>query len=366
MNEPKSARYHRLKRRTSVLSLLTSAAVLAFVLGSGASIRLRDFAASLTESRVAIVAIYVIVLALLQEAVSLPVAYYRNFVLEHRYELSTAPASAWGRDHAKAFGLTTLLLLVAAEVTYALIGWDARWWWLPASVLAAAAAAVLAQLAPVLLLPVFYKFTPLQRGALADRLLTLSRNAGVRVLGVYEWGLGAKTRRANAALVGAGATRRILLSDTLLAEYTDDEIEVILAHELAHHVHRDISTAIAVEAALLVVASYTAATALTRWWQPLNIAGPGDIAGLPFLMLVFGGVMLVSMPLVNAFSRLNERRADRFALKLTNRADAFVSAMRRLGSQNLVEEHPSRAVVWLFHSHPPIEERIEAARSSAG
>jgi STE24 endopeptidase len=340
-------------------------AVLAILLWSGGSATMRDLAGSFTQSRPGVVAVYVLALALLEELVSLPLAFYRNFLLEQRYELSTATASAWFRDHAKAFALTTGLLLLAAEAAYALIGWNVRWWWVPAALLAAGTAAVLARLAPVLLLPVFYKFTRLEREALTDRLMTLSHSAGVRVLGVYEWGLGAKTRRANAALVGTGATRRILLSDTLLAEYSDDEIEVILAHELAHHVHRDILAALAVEMALLLTASYAAAAALARWWQPLGIGGPADVAGLPLLMLVFGGVMLAAMPLVNAFSRLNERRADRFALKLTNRADAFVTAMRRLASQNLVEERPSRAVVWLFHSHPPIEERIEAARSSA-
>ena len=366
MNEPKSARYHRLKRRASVLALLCSGAVLVLVLASGGSVLLREFAESLTQSPAGVVAIYVVILSVVQEAVAFPLAFYRDFVLEHRYELSTAPASTWLRDHAKAFVLSTLLLLIAAETAYALIGWTARWWWLPAGIMAAGAAALLAQLAPVLLLPVFYKFTPLARETLAERLLALSRSAGVRVLGVYEWGLGAKTRRANAALVGTGSTRRILLSDTLLAEYSDDEIEVILAHELAHHVHRDIPTALAIEAGLLLVACYASASALGRWWQPLHLAGPADVSGLPFLILVFGGVMLAATPLVNALSRLNERRADRFALKLTNRADAFVSAMRRLALQNLVEEQPSRAVIWLFHSHPPIEERIEAARSSAG
>ena len=366
VNEPKSARYHRLKRRASVLALLCSGAVLVLVLASGGSVLLREFAESLTQSPAGVVAIYVVILSVVQEAVAFPLAFYRDFVLEHRYELSTVPASTWLRDHAKAFVLSTLLLLIAAETAYALIGWNARWWWLPAGIMAAGAAALLAQLAPVVLLPVFYKFTPLARETLAERLLALSRNAGVRVLGVYEWGLGAKTRRANAALVGTGATRRILLSDTLLAEYSDDEIEVILAHELAHHVHRDIPTALAIEAGLLLVACYASATALGRWWQPLHLAGPADVSGLPFLILVFGGVMLAATPLVNALSRLNERRADRFALKLTNRADAFVSAMRRLALQNLVEEQPSRAVIWLFHSHPPIEERIEAARSSAG
>jgi STE24 endopeptidase len=158
VNEPKSARYHRLKRRASVLSLLCSAGVLVLVLGSGASGLLRIFAESLTQSRALVVAIYVVILAVVQEAVAFPLAFYRDFILEHRYELSTAPTSTWLRDHAKAFALSTLLLLIAAETVYALIDWNARWWWLPAGVMAAAATALLAQLAPVVLLPIFYKF----------------------------------------------------------------------------------------------------------------------------------------------------------------------------------------------------------------
>ncbi len=365
MNEPKSARYHRLKRRAGVLSLVCMAGLLGILLWSGGSAVMRDVAGSFSRSPGVIVAVYVLTLAAFQEAVLLPLAFYRSSVLERHYELSSEPTAAWVRDHGKALALTTAFLLLAAEAAYSLIAWNARWWWLPAGLLAAGAAVVLARLAPVLLLPIFYKFTPLEREALAERLVTLSRNAGVRVLGVYEWGLGAKTRRANAALVGAGATRRILLSDTLLAEYTDDEIEVILAHELAHHVHRDIPRGLAIETVLLLAACYAASSALNAWWQPLGLTDPADVAGLPLLLLASGAVMVAATPLVNAVSRLNERRADRFALKLTNRADAFVTAMRRLGSQNLVEEHPSRAIVWLFHTHPPIAERIDAARSSA-
>ena len=90
-------------------------------------------------------AIYVIILAVIQEAVAFPLGFYRDFILEHRYELSTAPVSTWLRDHAKAFALSTLFLLLAAETAYALIGWNARWWWLPAGVIAAGAAALLAQ-----------------------------------------------------------------------------------------------------------------------------------------------------------------------------------------------------------------------------
>jgi STE24 endopeptidase len=214
------------------------------------------------------------------------------------------------------------------------------------------------------LLPMFYRFKPLDRAPLLARIDALSRRAGVPVLGVYEWSLGDKSRRANAALVGAGANRRILLSDTLLADYSDDEIEVILAHELGHHAHRDIRNGLAIEAAIIALACASAAAALALTWRVLGLEGPADVAGLPLLVMAGGLVSLLATPFLNAWSRRNEHRADRFALELTDRPDAFVSAMRRLAAQNLAEERPSAATLWLFHSHPPFDERIQAARAA--
>ena len=131
----------------------------------------------------------------------------------------------------------------------------------------------------------FYTFKPLDRASLISRLEVLSHRAGVPVLGIYEWGLGDKTRRANAALVGTGRGRRILLSDTLLEQYTDDEIEVILAHEMGHHAHRDIRNGLPLESLVIVVACGVAAAALRLFWQPLGLAGPADVAGLPLLLM---------------------------------------------------------------------------------
>jgi STE24 endopeptidase len=350
LNETKSARYHRLKRRAGSAGLAgTVVTLLAFL----------DFRPELP------VWLYVLALAGANELIALPVALYRNYLLDRHYELSSEPLSTWLADHFKAFAIVTLLAAVGAEILYRVIPWLPTYWWLAAAVGATALTILLAKLAPVILLPIFYKFTPLDRPALTERLMALSTRAGVRVLGVYEWGLGAKTRRANAALVGSGATRRILLSDTLLAEYSEDEIEVILAHEMAHHAHRDIPKGIALEFVLLLAAFYAASVALDAAWRPLGLSGPADVGGLPVLVLAGGAVMLAATPIVNAFSRFNERRADRFALTLTQQRDAFISAMRRLGSQNLAEENPSKVVVWLFHTHPPIEERIAAARRAS-
>jgi STE24 endopeptidase len=301
-------------------------------------------------------------LVALHELVTLPASFYRSYILERRYELSTQSMREWAKDHLKGVALTLAFALVAAHVVYTLIAWSPNYWWIAAAVAAAITTIVLTRLAPVLLLPLFYKFKPLERPELTARLADLSTRAGVPVLGVYEWGLGAKTRRANAALTGSGRTRRILLSDTLLSEYTDEEIEVILAHEMAHHVHHDIRNALVLEFVLLLAAGYAAAVALNAWWGALGLTEASDPAGMPLLLLAAGAVMLAATPLVNAFSRANERKADRFALQVTRGREPFVSAMRRLGAQNLAEETPSRLAVWLFHTHPPVEERIAAAR----
>jgi Zn-dependent protease with chaperone function len=371
LNEDKASRYHRLKRQSAVMSVALAAVVLGGLLLSGASRVLADAAGSWAHASPgrfspSAIAMYVVLLAAVQEATALPVTYYRGFFLEHRYGLSSETFGGWLRDHAKAVALGLLFAAAGAEVVYLLLKVLPAWWWLASAAVFAAAMFGIARLLPLVLLPLFYKFTPLDRESLRARLVSLSERAGVPVLGIYEWGLGEKTRRANAALVGTGSTRRIIVSDTLLEQYSDDEIEVILAHELAHHVHRDILSSLIAESALLVAAFYIAAAALGAVWQRMGLRSPSDVAGLPLLLLAGGAVSVAATPAVNALSRWNERRADRYALALTRRPAAFISAMKRLASQNLADERPSRAVLWLFHTHPPIEQRIEAARRFQG
>jgi STE24 endopeptidase len=339
-----------------VLGVCATGALLAALAATPASVAIRTLSGGS-------VAGYTALLVVLHELITFPIALYSGYVLERRYGMSNETLGRWSADRAKAAALGAVLAVVGAEIVYAALRMWPRWWWAISALVFAGAAAVLARVTPTLLLPLFFRFHPLGRESLRDRLIELSGRAGVPVLGVYEWGLASRTRRANAALVGAGTTRRILVSDTLLANYSDDEIEVILAHELGHHVHRDILKGLLAEAALLVLAFYGAARALDVSWVRLGLAGLTDIAGLPILLVAGGLVFLAATPIVNAFSRANERRADRYALALTNRPHAFVSAMKRLAAQNLAEERPSAATRLLFHSHPPIDERIQVAES---
>jgi Zn-dependent protease with chaperone function len=364
VNEDKATRYHRLGRRAGLLSALWTAALLGALMFSGASAWLRQHIVELSSGHAALtVAIYVLALSAVCDLATLPFSFYRGFVLERRYGLATQTMTHWLKDHFKA----VLVGLVFAElgsafVYFALRTWPERWWLLSGAAYSLVVV-VLLTLAPVILLPLFYTFKPLERAELRDRLTALAAKAGSRIMGVYEWTLSDRTKKANAALAGLGNTRRILLSDTLLAEYSDDEIEVILAHELAHHVHRDIWTAVVYDVALMFAGFFAGHLAL-RWAVPFfGLSGAADPAGSPVLLLTAGAVALAVRPLMNAVSRAHERRADSYALRMTNNPPAFISAMRRLGQQNLAEENPSRLVLAWFYTHPPIKERLELARS---
>lgn len=369
MNEDKSTRYHRLRRRADLTGTAVAGFLLLVIILSGAGLQLREMAAAVSSflpgglDDVMTVVLLTVMLVLLLQLVEFPFAFYQGHLLEHHYGLSTQSTGHWLADQGKGVLLGLALSVIGSSVVFALMRTRPdHWWWMAAAVFTAGLV-LLARLAPVLLLPLFYQFKPLDRPALVARLLALAQKARTDVVGVFEWVLSGHTRKANAALAGMGQTRRILLSDTLLADYSEDEIEVILAHELAHHVHRDLWRGIAVQTLLLAGGFFVADVVLRRVADAAGLRGLSDPAALPILLLVAGAWSFLVLPLVNALSRAQERAADRYALDTTRNVDAFVTAMKRLSQQNMAEEHPSALVRWIFYSHPPIRERIEAARA---
>ena len=369
MNEDRSARYHKLGRRADIASTAWSAGLLVCLAATPLSLALRRVAAAAaaplhaTLQPFAVVLVCLACLGVVHEVGALPIAFYRSFLLERRYGLSTERIGHWIRDHAKGAGLGALLSGAGVSLLYAALRLTPEWWWVAAAAGFGVVVVALTSLAPVLLLPLFFTFRPLARADLKERLIVLSRHAGVAVADVCEWQVSDRTKKANAALTGIGRTRRILVSDTLLAGHPDDEIEVILAHELGHQVHHDVWKGIAIQVIVTGLGFFAASRTLPALAPRLGWEGPADAAGLPVLLLSVGVVALALLPAVTAASRAMERAADRFAFRLTGNAPAFAAAIERLGTQNLAEERPSRSARWLFYTHPPVAERAAAARA---
>ena len=360
-DSPEARRYNRIRRWLGVTDFVVGFVFLVVLLAAGWSDSLRDLAYRLGFQNYSLsLFMYLVLLLGISKALGIGLDYY-GFRLERRFKLSNQRLGSWLWDEVKGFLLSLALGTVVVELLYLTIRQWPQNWWLLAWVLFMGLFVLLAQLAPVVLFPIFYKFEPLEDEELRRRLVILSERAGTRVRGVYRWRLSEKSKKANAALTGLGSTRRIILADTLLDNYTPDEIEAVLAHELGHHVHRHILKSIFVQAAITFVGFWAANWSLHYAVDRHMFEELSDFANLPLLALVSVVLSFLLMPALNAYSRFNERQADRYAFESITSVEPFVSSMNKLAEQNLAERTPSKWVEWFFHSHPSISRRLAAA-----
>ncbi|MCI0548594.1 MAG: M48 family metalloprotease [Candidatus Rokubacteria bacterium] len=354
--------YHRRQLRLRLLGLALTAVYLVAVLASGVARDLRDALAHLTPHWWLALPLMLAVLGGVYRLLTLPLAWLSGFWLPRRFGLLHQSLARWAWDAVKASLIGAVLGLAMAELVYLLLRTTA-WWWLAGAAALLAGSALVTLVAPIWLVPLFYRLTPLaDDGGLAARLERLAARAGAPVLGVWVADQSRRSRTANAAVTGLGRTRRVILFDTLVHEFTADEVESVLAHELGHHVHGDIWRGLLVQGGLTVAAFAGADLALRAGADALGLAGPGDLAGLPLLGLVLLGAGLVGLPVGNGWSRHVERQADAFALRTTGNPAAFIGAMERLGALNLAERDPHPLVELLLYSHPSLGRRIAHAR----
>jgi STE24 endopeptidase len=357
--------YARINRRLLLLELVFGAVYTLAWLLAGWSASLQAALSTWTSNPWLQVGAFAMIFGGIYFLLNLPVSYYSGFVLPHRFEMSNESFSGWVMDQLKSLGLSVALGGILIELIYALLRVSPEWWWLWVAGAMLIFTVLLANLAPVLLMPIFFKFVPLgeEHIELVERLLRLAERTDTRVQGVYKFDMSRRTKAANAALAGLGNTRRIILGDTLIAEFTPDEIETVLAHELGHHVHKDIPVGIVLESAMTLVGLYLASLGLSWGVSYFGFSGPADVAAMPLLILVMGAYGFVTMPLGNAFSRWRERRADEYALGVTHNGPAYASALARLANQNLAEADPEPWVEFLLYSHPALQRRISMAQA---
>lgn len=366
----RAVRYSRTKEWLVLSGMVWSALISILALTSGASGRLRRWAERVAPARLGPVMPYTLVAAILGFVTSLPLSYFGGFVVEHRYGLSNQTRRAWILEGLKGLGVSLVLGLPLAHGVYWVIRRYPQRWWAVLSGALVPFTIILSNLAPVLLMPLFNKFEPLRNRALAKRITDLAAGQGVRVSEVLQMDMSKQTKKANAMFTGIGNTKRIILADTLLNEFSEDEVEVVLAHELGHQVHRDLWKLIGLQIPVTLI-TFFAAHRLTRpildrygeKWGLQVEQGAADVAALPLLSLVGGTAGMVVGPALNAIvRRWIEHPADVYALDLTQKRTAFIGAMEKLGKMNLSNPSPSTLVKWLLYDHPTLQERIDFGR----
>jgi len=293
--------------------------------------------------------------------ISTPLGFYSGFVLPHRYGLSCQSLRSWLADEAKGGILALALGTGLVVVIYLCLQEFSQTWWLLAFAFVVLVSVVLTNLAPVLILPLFFKTRPLDDSELRKRLLSLAERSQTKIRDVFQINFSSKTTAGSAMLMGWGNTRRIVISDTMLQRYAPEEIEVVMAHELGHHRHGDIVRLILVQSALILLGFYLVNMVLNRAVSGLNFESVSDVAALPLLALVLAAFTLVLSPLANAYNRHLEEAADRYSLAATANPEAFATMLTKLTDQNLSESEPSRWSEFLFYDHPPYSKRLELA-----
>jgi len=303
----------------------------------------------------------------LHEVVSLPLSFFSGHVIERRFGLSRQSAFRWFRRHLESYALAVAFGLLMFCGLYLLIWWTGRYWWLAAAGAFFVVSVVLGQLAPVLILPLFYKVERLDDKELLERMRRLAQGTGLSFEGIYRLVLSDETVKANAMLAGLGRTRRVLIGDTLLESFSPDEIEVIFAHEVGHHVFGHLRKMLLAGFVYSAVGFWICDRLLMGWvsWQQGGAVSYAQfpVYALPMVMFVLAVFAVVVEPLQNAISRRYERQCDRYALERTGNREAYRSAFRKLARLNKDDPHPPRIAVFLFHSHPPISERLAMADS---
>jgi STE24 endopeptidase len=355
--------YARIRRRLWLVATSLGAVYMLAWLVLGWTDALAAWLKTFTVNEWLLVPLFAAIFLGIYGLLSLPLRYYSGFVLPHRFDLSTETLKNWILDRAKSLLITGVLGLPIIELIYLALRATGDLWWLWTAGGMLVFTVLLVNVGPILIMPLFNKFVPLgeEHADLAQRLIDLARRAGTKVRGVFQFDMSRRTKAANAALTGIGNTRRIVVGDTLLAEFTADEVETVLAHELGHHVNRDIPILILTGCIITMGGLYLASLILKWAAGQFGFAGLADVAGMPALWLVIGAFEVLTQPLTNYISRWRERLADRYALKMTGKREAFASAFVRLANQNLGEVDPEKWVVWMFYDHPPLGERIRMA-----
>ncbi|MFH1441152.1 MAG: M48 family metallopeptidase [Candidatus Omnitrophota bacterium] len=354
--------YSHIKYTLAIVDTICLLILLFLFQALGLSKFLASYISSLIQYKFLLIPIYLLIVSLGYYLISFPLNFYHSFILEHKFCLSNQKWTDWFKDQVKSGIIFYIIFLILFEAFYLILKTYPQIWWLIISLFWIFFSLILAKLAPIIIIPLFFKYKKLPDDELRQRIISLADKIKVKILDVFEIDFSKKTLKANAAFVGWGSSRRVLLADTLKDKYSIDEIEVILAHEFAHYKLKHLVKLILVNSFVTVVSFYVIFITSGRVLYFFGLSSLEDISAFPVVLLYLAVFAIFMQPFQNYISCLFEKNADRLALKITGKKDAFISMMDKLSVQNLADKSPHPVIKFLFFDHPPVDERIKMAQ----
>ena len=359
-------RYNNIKLAIGISKGIVSFIIIFLFVWLGYSLKLENYLSQFISNSYLLFICFILVVGFVSSILSFPVSYYSGFYLEHKYNLSNQTVGKWVWESFKGLLVSLIIGIPILLLFYFSLNQFGDIWWLPFAIIMFFVSVVLSQIFPILILPIFYKLTPIDNEELKERITALAKNVKIKVENIFKFDMSKNTKKANAAFTGLGKTKRIILGDTLLDNFSDDEIETVIAHELGHykkkHIVKNIVFGTVTSFLTLFLIALLYKSALS-WFGFESIT---KIAALPLLALCSMLIGLIQTPLGNILSRKFEYQADEYAVKETSNADVFVSTLEKLNEQNLGDKEPHPFVEWFFYSHPSIKNRISAISSLTG
>ncbi len=342
----------------AICSLAVGLAYLIFMILYGSK-PLKAASGGISENTYLLIASYSFFFFLIYNVLNAPIDFYNGFLLEKKYNLSKQTFGGWAVDELKKFAISMILLIVVVEVIYLFLRHFPRNWWILAGIFWFVLTIVIGRIAPEVILPLFYKKTRIEDEKMLERFERLVPKEVLKIKGIYKISLSKKTRKANAALAGLGSSKQIILGDTLLENFTPEEIDFVFAHEVSHYIKGHIWKLMLLGFLIALLGFAFAATVLEKGVDKLEYVNEiHDIAAFPLLCLVITCFGLVILPVQNFISRLYEKASDAYALVKTKNPDAAIRMFVKIARLNLQDQTPNRLIEFLFYDHPSIARRV--------
>ncbi len=364
----KSVQYALARSRFGQIESIFDAVLLAVVIASGVLPWAYGWFAGRLGQGAWATAVFLFTVFFLLALPGLPLAWHEQFRLEERFGFNTSTPRLWWMDRVKGLLLAIGLGMPLLVLVLKLVEWTGRWWWLWAWAALMLFQLVMLVLAPIIILPLFNKFTPLAEGSLRERLLALGQRTGFTARTIQVMDGSKRSRHSNAFFTGFGRFRKIVLFDTLIQQLSEPELEAVLAHEIGHYKKRHIPKMLAWSAFTTLAGFFVLSWFAKQEWFYRGFGfpyEPGRIApALLLFALLAGTVTFWLSPLAHWWSRKYEYQADAYAARTMNETQSLVGALRKLNEKNLSNLTPHPLYSGFYYSHPTLLERERALESS--